>query len=167
MFCTVKDFISTYREDSAAAQKIFDALTDESLATTVAEGHRTLGRLAWHVVQSVSEILHDAGLQVDRSSVDLPVPTTAREIAQAYVRVTRDCMEALERQWDDAELARERPMYGEQWSGAKVLLCVYGHEAHHRGQMSVLMRQAGLVPYGIYGPHKEAWASMGMEPPPI
>jgi uncharacterized damage-inducible protein DinB len=58
-------------------------------------------------------------------------------------------------------------MYGMQWDGAKVLMCLIGHEAHHRGQMSVLMRQAGLIPHGVYGPNKEAWASMGMEAPGI
>ena len=40
-------------------------------------------------------------------------------------------------------------------------------EASVEEQMSVLMRQAGLVPYGVYGPHKEAWATMGMEPPAV
>ena len=35
-------------------------------------------------------------------------------------------------------------------------------EAHHRGQMTVLMRQAGLTVPGIYGPAQEEWAAMGM-----
>jgi uncharacterized damage-inducible protein DinB len=39
------------------------------------------------------------------------------------------------------------------------------HQAHHRGQMTVLMRQAGLPVPGIYGPSKEEWANFGMEAP--
>jgi uncharacterized damage-inducible protein DinB len=33
--------------------------------------------------------------------------------------------------------------------------------------MTVLMRQAGLKPPGIYGPAREDWATMNMEPPRI
>jgi uncharacterized damage-inducible protein DinB len=164
---SVDEFVSDYAEDCEGAQKLFDALTDESLSTSVADGHRTLGQIAWHIVQSVPEMLHTAGVNVDTSVMQQPVPTSASEIAAAYRRVTDEGCRAVREQWDDAELARERDMYGMQWSGHKVLLCLLGHEAHHRGQMSVLMRQAGLVPYGVYGPHKEAWASMGMEPPAI
>jgi uncharacterized damage-inducible protein DinB len=36
------------------------------------------------------------------------------------------------------------------------------HEVHHRGQMTVLMRQAGLEVPGVYGPAREEWAACGM-----
>jgi uncharacterized damage-inducible protein DinB len=167
MYTTVNDWATEYAQDAAEAQHMFDALTDESLATPVADGHRSLGRIAWHVVQSVPEMLTTAGLQMDTALMHAPVPASAAEIAAAYKRVTAEAVAALRSQWDDAELARPRDMYGMQWTGAKTLLCLIGHEAHHRGQMSVLMRQAGLVPHGVYGPHKEAWSSMGMEPPAV
>jgi len=38
------------------------------------------------------------------------------------------------------------------------------HQAHHRGQMTVLMRQAGMKVPGVYGPSKEEWSAFGMEP---
>ena len=41
------------------------------------------------------------------------------------------------------------------------------HQTHHRGQMTVLMRQAGLTVPGVYGPAREEWAAMGMEPPTV
>jgi len=40
-----------------------------------------------------------------------------------------------------------------------VLQTLVVHQIHHRGQMSVLMRQAGLVPPGIYGPTREEAAA--------
>ena len=40
------------------------------------------------------------------------------------------------------------------------------HIAHHRGQITVLMRQAGLKPFGVYGPPKEDWIHLGVENPP-
>lgn len=167
MYTTVEDFVKEYEQDSQEALKMFDELTDEALGTPVADGQRTLGRVAWHIVQSVPEMLHAAGVQMDTSVMQQPVPGSAAEIASAYKRVTADAAKALREQWDGAELAKVRDMYGMQWDGAKVLMCLIGHEAHHRGQMSVLMRQAGLIPHGVYGPHKEAWDSMGMQPPEV
>jgi uncharacterized damage-inducible protein DinB len=37
------------------------------------------------------------------------------------------------------------------------------HEVHHRGQMTVLMRQAGLPLHGFYGPSRDEWVAMGMQ----
>ncbi|MEA3297729.1 MAG: DinB family protein, partial [candidate division Zixibacteria bacterium] len=41
------------------------------------------------------------------------------------------------------------------------------HQIHHRGQMTVLMRQAGIKVPSLYGPAKEDWAQMGLEPPEV
>ena len=41
------------------------------------------------------------------------------------------------------------------------------HQTHHRGQMIVLMRQAGLNVPGIYGPAHEEWAAYGMQSPDV
>jgi uncharacterized damage-inducible protein DinB len=167
MYTTVEDWVKEYEDDSSEAQKLFDALTDAALGTPVAEGHRSLGQVAWHIVQSVPEMLSTAGVKLETAVQQQPVPSSASEIAAAYRRVTAEACSALRSQWNEAELSRLREMWGMQWSGAKVLLCLIGHESHHRGQLSVLMRQAGLIPHGVYGPHKEAWASMGMEAPAI
>jgi uncharacterized damage-inducible protein DinB len=37
------------------------------------------------------------------------------------------------------------------------------HIIHHRGQMTVLMRQAGLKVPGVYGPAREEWEKIGLE----
>ncbi len=36
------------------------------------------------------------------------------------------------------------------------------HQAHHRGQMTVLMRLVGLKVPGVYRPSKDEWVSFGM-----
>jgi uncharacterized damage-inducible protein DinB len=36
------------------------------------------------------------------------------------------------------------------------------HQIHHRAQMTVLMRLAGLKVPGVCGPAKEEWKAMGM-----
>ena len=49
------------------------------------------------------------------------------------------------------------------WEGsrAEIIQDTFSHWSHHRGQMTVLMRQAGLRVPGVYGPAKEDWAAMG------
>ena len=67
---------------------------------------------------------------------------------------------AMKEQWTDETLAEIKDMYGEQWSIATVLGILTSHQTHHRGQMTVLMRQAGLRVPGVYGPSREEWASI-------
>jgi hypothetical protein len=79
MYNTVEDFVREYEEDARESQKMFGELTDAALSTPVADGHRTLGRVAWHVVQSVPEMLSTAGVKLDTSVVEQPVPGSAAE----------------------------------------------------------------------------------------
>ncbi|MCL6645042.1 MAG: hypothetical protein K6U88_08710 [Dehalococcoidia bacterium] len=94
-------------------------------------------------------------------------PASAREIAEAYGRASAAFTEALRQQWTDATLSETRNMYGQVWTGAEVLSSLVRHQIHHRGQMTVLMRQAGLGVPGVYGPSKDEWAAMGMPAPEV
>ena len=58
-------------------------------------------------------------------------------------------------------------MYGERWTRAFGLKVCVDHQIHHRGQLTVLMRQAGLRVPSLYGPAKEDWSQMGMKPPTV
>ena len=69
--------------------------------------------------------------------------------------------------WSDATLEAEDDMYGERWRRGLTLQVLVVHQAHHRGQMTVLMRQAGLKVPGVYGPAREEWTAHGMKPPAV
>ena len=69
----------------------------------------------------------------------------------------------LSENWKDENLPEELPMYGQTWKKGAVLDSLIKHQTHHRGQIKVLMRQAGLAVPGIYGPSKEEWKNMGMK----
>ncbi|MDG0812635.1 DinB family protein [Cohnella rhizosphaerae] len=53
---------------------------------------------------------------------------------------------------------------GQSWINGDSLRFSLTHQAHRRGQMTVLMRQAGLRPPGLYGPIYEVWIAQGMAP---
>jgi len=164
MFRRIEDFLEGWQNETEATLKILRACTDRSLAQPVAPGGRTLGRLAWHVTLTLPEMMGHAGLDVAGPAPESPVPALAA-IVQAYASGAHAVRDAVSRQWTDEMLAERVPMYGESWRRGDVLSALLAHQAHHRGQMTVLMRQAGLVVPGIYGPAAEEWALMGMSAP--
>lgn len=160
-------FAADWDNETAATARTLEALTDESLAVRVTPEHRALGDLAWHLVLTMHEMLSRTGLQFEAPHEHAPVPATAAAIAEAYRSASRNMLEAVRGQWTDAELAETSDMYGEEWPNGVTLGVLVAHEIHHRGQMTVLMRQAGLRVPDIYGPTREQWFEMGMTPPPV
>jgi uncharacterized damage-inducible protein DinB len=152
MFTAVEHFLKTWSHESVQTARVMAALTDQSLQQRVAEGHRSLGELAWHVVVSQREIVGKTGLEYDAPSKRDPVPERAAEIHSAYVDAAKALAAAVERQWTDETLRVTDELYGREWPRGLTLAVVLYHEIHHRGQMTVLMRQAGLKVPGVYGP---------------
>ena len=79
----------------------------------------------------------------------------------------RSLADQVRANWTDATLLESDGMYGETWQRGMTALILVLHQAHHRGQMTVLMRQAGLKVPGVYGPAMEDWAVFGMTAPAI
>jgi uncharacterized damage-inducible protein DinB len=167
MFRTIADFESAWAQEVAATLKILGALDDRSLGQAVAADSRTLGRLAWHVTGTIAEMMNRTGLAVVGRVGEKPVPHHAAEIVAAYEESSRSLLVEIRTHWTDASLQAEDDMYGERWRRGTTLMALVLHQAHHRGQMTVLMRQAGLRVPGIYGPAREDWATMGMAIPEI
>jgi len=165
MFQHLDDFLQGYEQLAQGTQQLMDRLRDADLPRAVAEQHRTLGGLAWHIVVSPVEMMNRTGLGLATVDADAPPPAAAREIADAYRRVTRELSEALRHQWTDASLQETDAMYGERWPRGLTLRILREHEIHHRGQMTVLLRQAGLTVPGLCGPSREEWQRFGMQPP--
>lgn len=162
MYRKIEDFQQDWAEESEMTLKVLRNLTDASLDRRVTPEGRSIGRLAWHITASVSEMLTHAGLSVDGPPDETEEPTSAAQIAAAYQEVAAEAGERVPQKWTDAMLLEEVPMYGEKWRRGKVLDVLVLHQTHHRAQLTVLMRQAGLVVPGCYGPAREEWAAFGM-----
>jgi uncharacterized damage-inducible protein DinB len=162
MFRTIQDFLDTWAFESEATLRIFNALTDASLDQRVTPEGRSLRDLAWHITTTINEMMGEAGIQVDGPAYDLPAPATIAEIVAGYQKASAALVTVVPAQLTDDRLAESVPMYGQVWTYSSTLASFVAHQAHHRGQMTVLMRQAGLRVPGIYGPAREDWAAMGM-----
>ena len=167
MFRRIADFQKTWSEERSATLKVLKALQDGSLHQAVTADDRTLGRLAWHLTQTLSEMVPRTGLVVPEPSEDAPVPESAAAIVEAYEKASARVSDEVGSKWTDESLEVEDEMYGQKWPRGQTLMALVSHQAHHRGQMTVLMRQAGLKVPGVYGPAKEEWTRFGMPPPEV
>jgi uncharacterized damage-inducible protein DinB len=165
MYASVQEFLTDWDQEHTSTQKIMDSLSDSSLAQHVSPEGRSLGFLAWHIVITLGEMGGKAGLSIEAPEEHAPVPSSAAIIATAYRTAAASIAQNVGRQWNDSMLKEEVSMYGEPWKREKLLASLIKHEAHHRGQMTVLMRQAGLRVPGVYGPSKEEWGQFGMQAP--
>ncbi|KIL38626.1 hypothetical protein SD70_25400 [Gordoniibacillus kamchatkensis] len=161
MYTSLNEAVQDLQFESATTQKVLDALTDASLAQPIVEGHRTLGELAWHLATAYHSFLAAAGLQLDAPKHNDPVPATAKGVADGYRTASEAAAAAIQAQWTDASLPERRLLWGMMdWSVSDTINIFIRHQAHHRGQLTVLMRQAGLVVPGVYGPSKEEMEAM-------
>lgn len=164
MYLTRQSFIEDYRNEAAATLRLLQSLTDDSLKREVAPGYRTLGYLAWHLVP-FGGLLKPTGLEFVAPEENSDPPASAAAIAEAYRESTESLLAAVESQWTDAKLQETSTIFGQPWKNGFTLFMFVKHEIHHRGQLTVLMRQAGLPVSGVYGPTKEEWSAMGVPAP--
>ena len=162
MYYKVSDFMDDWNYESEATLKLFRTLSDKSLSQKVWEEGRTLGDLAWHITTSVGEMLDKTGLKNELPQQMENIPNAVAEFVATYEKASAFVKETIPAKWKDETLLEEVNMYGENWKNGRTLSVLLGHQIHHRGQLTVLMRQAGLKVPGIYGPAKEEWAAYGM-----
>ena len=162
MFRKIEDFEKIWKYETEQTTKLFSLMTDESLSQKVTEEGRELGFIAWHLAQTMEEMLKLSGLKVNAPTPETTCPSIASEVTEAFELAAKSVLEEVKTNWTDESLIEEDSMYGEKWARGLTLYNLAAHQAHHRGQITVLMRQAGLKVIGIYGPAKEEWQQMGM-----
>jgi uncharacterized damage-inducible protein DinB len=160
MISTVASFARAWADESAITSRVLGALSDASLGQRVSARDRSLGEIAWHLTTSVTEMAQMTGLHVAGPDPDAPPPARAAAIKTAYDQAAAGLLEQVTGSWTDATLAVEDEMYGEKWPRGLTLTAIVVHQTHHRGQISVLMRQAGLTVPSIYGPNREETEAM-------
>ena len=127
----------------------------------VTEDGRSLGFLAWHLVTTLQEMPSHTGLQIDAPTPETATPETVAEIVSAFEKGAKSMSEEVGKNWTDEDfITGGQSMYGETWTRGETLGYLLVHQTHHRGQITVLMRQAGLPVTGIYGPAREEWQAL-------
>jgi uncharacterized damage-inducible protein DinB len=167
MYVTIADFIREWNREATLTQKVLEGLTDHSLNQKVYPEGRTLGRIVWHFTTNIPEYLAHFGLEVNEVENAKNVPDSAKEIAETFKQISSYAIKVIEEQWTDESLKEVQTAFGREETNAQILMGLIKHIVHHRGQVTILMRQAGIKPFGVYGPPKEDWIHLGVENPPL
>lgn len=155
MYRVVSDFTSEWANASHGTQAVLDALTDDTLNKAIVEGHSTLGWLGWHLATCPMFFIGKAaGIALTPVGNPAEVPTSAKTIADAYKAISAEITEKVAA-LSDEDLLEELPFIKGPTPRGAILRMFIDHQTHHRGQMTVLLRQAGLAVPPVMGPTKE------------
>lgn len=166
MFLSAEHFSKTWKYESEATARLLEKITDSSLSQPQDENLRTVGRAAWHIATTLPEMAGRVGITVEGIKHTDPVPAKAATIVEAYRKAAASVLNSVEK-WPESDFLKEDDMYGQMWKRGQSLWALVAHEIHHRGQLTVLMRLAGLPIVGVYGPAKEEWSQYGGKPPEV
>lgn len=154
MYRKVEDFLEDWVVSSEGTLNVMKAITNDKLNQSIVEGHNSLGWLAWHLVGAAGAFGYFAGLQIPGPGREQAAPSDIREIVEAYEKAIESYKNEAAKLTDDALLEKVTGFAGPTERG-KLLRALIDHQTHHRGQMTVLLRQAGLTVPGVIGPTKE------------
>ncbi|MCA1063932.1 DinB family protein [Rossellomorea sp. AcN35-11] len=155
MFTTVQDFLQEWKQEAAVTQKVLNTLTDESLKQEVSEDLYSIGSVAWHITGAAYYFPAQVGITFEVPDLRKEAPASAAEISETYHLVSERLSEAVADQVSDEKMNEMVNLFGMEMPIQAVFRLLIQHQAHHRGQLTVLMRQAGLKVPGVYGPSKE------------
>ena len=160
MFASITEFVEDWGKESANSVKVMRALTDASLSQRSDPEANTLGKIAWHMVLMIGASGSAAGLEVTAPQRGTEPPASAARIADAFETAARTVGEQASKKLTDEQLTSEISLWGRTMTIAAAFQGLVRHLIHHRGQMTVLMREAGLVVPGVYGPSREETAAL-------
>ena len=162
MYRKIDDFISDYKMESENTLKIFKSIDLQKKSLKINENVRSMERIAWHIVQSLTEMMSKTGLYETDTLEGKSIPSDLDEIISTYRNQIEMLLEKVKSGWKDNELFDKIEMYGETWTKGFLLRSMITHEIHHRAQLTVVMRYYGIKVPGIYGPSREEWANYKM-----
>lgn len=154
MYRIVQDFSKEWHLSSKSTLQVMKAITDDKMGQAIVDGHNTLGWLAWHLVSVGGAFGHFAGLQIPAPGPDMDMPNNMADIIEAYEMVIEGYKKAVETMTDE-QLLEEVQAFGGTMPRGQLLRTLIDHQTHHRGQMTVLLRQAGLPVPPVMGPTAE------------
>lgn len=163
MYYKITEFIEDWQHESAKTLEMIKSLPNDKIDDKANENVRTMHRLVAHIAITIPEMMSKLGLTFQSFKEDHEALPSLEQVAIDYKRWSDELIQEIKANWKDENLPETHVMYGgEPWTKGQTLKVLILHQTHHRGQLTVLMRLAGVKVPGVYGPSKEEWAAMGM-----
>lgn len=155
MYRTVNDFVVDWAAAAKGTLRVLESLTDEKLDQAIVAGHSSLGWLGWHLATSPAFFAGLVDLDVNSAIGDKKEHVNVTDIVETYKRVVEKVKIEAEANLTDEKLVEKIESFAGETTRGALLRGLLDHQTHHRGQMTVLLRQAGLPVPGVMGPTKE------------
>src|SRR6476620_4172473 len=154
---TVDDILQELEQEAQATRRVLERLPDNRLQWKPHPKSMSLGQLALHVANIPGTIAEISTVPFDASTpIPRPEANSTAEVLQQF-EASMDQARQVLRSMSDAELSSPwRMMQGDRelWSiprGAFLRSVMLNHWYHHRGQLTVYLRQNGASLPAVYG----------------
>jgi uncharacterized damage-inducible protein DinB len=155
---TVELLLQELEQEAHTTRRVLERVPNDRLSWKPHDRSMSLGQLALHIASvpgAIAEISQISPFPVPK--FEQPSATSAAELIPALDESLEKARTIL-RRLDDADLAKVwRVMDGDREVmaipvGAVLRTIMLNHWYHHRGQLSVYLRQVGVPVPSIYGP---------------
>src|SRR6266852_3710094 len=155
----IDEMLQELEEEARTTRRVLERVPENKLAWRPHEKARTLGELALHVATvpgAVAEFIASPSPAQAPDFVD-PSPQSASELIAALEQSIAKAKKVLRGMDDAALMATWRMMRGERElfalpRAALLRSIMLNHWYHHRGQLSVYLRELDVAIPSIYGP---------------
>jgi len=154
MYRKIDDFIKDWKVNCAGTIAIMESITEDKKHVSIVEGHNSLEFLSWHLTNAPSFFFGLIGQPLNVQLNPSTPPQTIKDIINEYKKVSDEVVKNVKNLKDES-LEKEVDMLGKPTPIGEILRSLVDHQTHHRAQMQVLLRQAGLPVPGVMGPTKE------------
>ena len=153
-------FRKTWEREHDKTMKLLESLPRDQYDFRPDPDGRSLGELAWHLAEGEgygSFAIERGGFVRDAKPEGLERPRRVEELAPAYTRIHRDAVARIAKVREE-DLDRSIQFFTGQPITIRDVLWDFMllHGIHHRGQLTMLARQAGGKPVSAYGPSRES-----------
>jgi uncharacterized damage-inducible protein DinB len=170
---TIEALLQELEQEAQTTRRLLERVPGDRLGWKPHDKSMSLGQLALHVAMvpgAVAEIASQS--PVSLPEFNQPSATSAAELIPAFEKSVAKAREVL-RTMDDAALAKTwRVVDGGRDVmalpvGALLRSIMLNHWYHHRGQLSVYLRQLDVAVPSIYGPSADENPFVAQRPPAV
>ena len=154
----LESFLDIWDRETAKTVRSLESIPADKYDFRPDPDGRSLGELAWHLAEGEAYgtfFVERGGMTRDERPPGMTRPRTVPELAPEFARVHREARERL-RDLKNEDLDRKIQGFAGETSIRDMLWdFVLLHNVHHRGQLTLLIREAGAQPAGMFGPTRE------------
>jgi uncharacterized damage-inducible protein DinB len=156
----IEGMLQELEQETQTTRRVLERVPGDRLTWRPHQKSRTLGQLALHIATvpaGVAELAVSSPAQAPQFSADEPSPASASELVPTLDRSVARAKTVLSGMEDTTLMATWRLMRGDREILAIPRIAflrsiMLNHWYHHRGQLSVYLRELGVAVPSIYGP---------------